>query len=72
MKVKRVVDKTKREMSEMEGWLQHLVNSNENKKIIASIYYILIWARHSSKSYTYEKTEEQQGKGLILPSMDLE
>lgn len=52
----------KRESSEMEGLLQHLGNTNENKIIIASIYYILIGVSHSSKPYTYEKIEEQQDK----------
>lgn len=42
----------------MEGLLQCLGSTNENKKIMANIDYILTWALQSSKYFTYEATEE--------------
>ena len=49
----------------MEGLLQCIGNTNENKKIIANIDYILTWALQSSKYFTYEATEEYQKWFLI-------
>ena len=42
----------------MKGLLQCLGSTNENKKIIANIDYILTQALLSSKYFIYEATEE--------------